>query len=75
MILPTKHITPERSLLGVSALILQYLNHPQTLSRLWDQVRSLPVIGSYDRFILALDLLYLMEAITFDEGLLRRKRP
>jgi len=72
MILPTKHISPENSLLGVSALVLKNLNKPRTITSLWEDVRKLTQVGTYQRFILSLDLLYLMEVIELEEGLLRR---
>lgn len=72
MILPTKHIKPERSLLGVGSVILQNLNMEQTSTRLWERVRHTPAVGTYERFILVLDLLYAINAITVKEGLLRR---
>lgn len=71
--LPTKHISPERSLLGVGAVILRNLNRERTVTRLWECVRSSPSVGTYERFILALDLLYSIDAIGFEDGLIRRK--
>ncbi len=41
MILPTKHITLERSLLGVGAEILVIIKkRPETMSGLWDKIRK-----------------------------------
>jgi len=79
MILPTKHIRPERALLSIGAEILASLREPMTVSRIWDEVRrrrseavepAAPI--AYDWFILALDLLFAVEAIEFDNGVLRR---
>lgn len=78
MILPTKHIRSDRALIGVGAEVLQVLQQPTTVSRLWDAVRVQPALYApstpiaYDWFILALDLLYLLGAIEFERGLLRR---
>jgi len=72
LILPTKHISPANSLLGVGAIILQNLRSEQTPTRLWERVRSMPNIGNYERFILALDLLYGLDAINIEDGLIRR---
>ena len=74
MILPTKHISPDNSLLGVGATILQNLRREQTSIRLWEQVRAMPNVGSYERFILALDLLFALDAISLEEGLIRRNK-
>jgi hypothetical protein len=81
MILPTKHIRPERSLLFVGGDILRCLRDPMTVSRLWDEIRcsfgegSEPRPITYDWFILALDLLYMMGAIDIERGLIRKKSP
>jgi hypothetical protein len=72
MILPTKHISTRNSLLGVSATILEHLNYPVTVTSLWDSVAKLPEIATFERFILALDLLYMIGAIEMREGLLCR---
>lgn len=72
MILPTKHIPLGRSLLGVSALLLQNLRDGCTVTELWDGVRALPEIRTFAVFVLALDLLYMVGAVDLQEGLLRR---
>ena len=72
MILPTKHISPSRSLIGVGAVLLDQLERPITVTALWDKVRGLPEITTFQRFILALDLLYMMDAVNWSDGLLRR---
>jgi hypothetical protein len=53
-------------------LLLDRLDRPRTVSALWDAVRSSPDVGTFHRFVLALDLLYLMGAVHFDQGLLTR---
>ena len=78
MILPTKRITQDRSLLGIGAEILTLLDEPKTMSRLWDEFKSrrlhkqLVSTVIYDWFILALDVLYMLNAIRLEKGLLRR---
>jgi len=72
MILPSKHISVENSILGVGAVILAHLGRPTTVSSLWEELRSLPEISTYERFILGLDLLYMIEVIEIREGTLRR---
>lgn len=71
MILPTKHLTPAQSLLGASAQVLGLLDRPQTVNQVWEQVRMNPTIANFDRFILAVDLLFLVGAIELTDGLLR----
>lgn len=81
MILPTKHMRPDRALLTVGGDLLAALREPTTVSRLWDDVRSrrgaageaAPI--NYDWFILALDLLFMVGAIEVHRGLLRKTKP
>ena len=70
MILPTKHISIARSLLNVGAMLLQQLNRPKTVAGLWDEVRELEDVGTFQRFVLALDFLYILGAIELKDGLL-----
>jgi hypothetical protein len=72
MILPTKHTSTKQSLLGVGAELLAALSRPRTVSSLWDDMRVSPTVGTFERFTLALDLLYACGAIALSEGLLRR---
>jgi hypothetical protein len=79
MILPTKHIRSDRALLTIGGDLLDCLREPMTVSRLWDDIRSgrrdraglAPI--NYDWFVLALDLLFMIGSVHFDQhGLLRR---
>jgi hypothetical protein len=78
MILPSKHLAAERALLTVGGHILGMLTEPKTVSSLWDRLRlkrdaregRSPL--SYDWFILALDLLFMMGAITYQNGMITR---
>jgi hypothetical protein len=72
LILPTKHIPPQRSLVGVGALVLRHLERPQTVTNLWDRVRRDHDAPTFERFVLALDLLYAIGAVGLNEGLLRK---
>ena len=81
MILPTKRMTVETSLLGVGADVLGSLGRPKTVSRLWDDVkalretRSLAAPPNYDWFVLALDMLYAVGAIELNDGEVRKANP
>jgi hypothetical protein len=76
MILPTKGIPPDRALLTVGGEILRRLDEPKTVSRVWDELRRVrtPLAPrlTFDWFILALDLLWLVGAVEFDKGRLTR---
>lgn len=72
MILPSKHIPEDQALIGVGAELLQHLERPQTVTSLWDLVRSSQIVGNFERFILALDLLNIIGIVEIKDGLLRR---
>jgi len=72
VILPTKHISENRSLLGIGGVLLARLENPRTISKLWDEVRDHPDIRTFERFVLALDLLYIIGAVEQARGQLRR---
>ena len=80
MILPSKHLSQDRALLTVGARILQKLSQPKTVSALWEELTDkrettnnaeLPL--SYNGFVLALDVLFIISAVGLKEGLLSRK--
>jgi hypothetical protein len=73
MILPTKHVSISSSMLGLGAQILKGLESPRTVSRLWERMRASPTVGSYSRFLLGLDLLFMLDAIELEDGLIRRR--
>ena len=81
MILPTKHVQPERALIGVGAEILGALTKPMTVSRVWDEIRGSRILAKprapldYEWFVLALDFLYSIGAIGYESGTLRRAAP
>ena len=78
MILPAKHLSAERALLSVGGTILEHLDRPQTVSSLWDSMRAKRELAdvraaiSYDWFVLALDLLFIMGAVSISRGVVRR---
>ena len=78
MILPSKHVSQDRALLTVGAVILRHLSHPVTVSALWEQMprsardQKAPPPLRYDAFVLTLDLLFLIGALELREGLLVR---
>jgi hypothetical protein len=81
MIMPTKHIPPDRALLTIGGELLGCLREPMTVSRLWDEFRGRrgkaaePAPINHDWFVLALDLLYVIRAVEFERGLLRKIGP
>lgn len=78
MILPTKHIQPERSLLGVGAEVLRTLQTSMTISKLWNELRARRSVAApnapidYRWFVLALDFLFMVGAVTWGNGLISK---
>jgi hypothetical protein len=75
MILPNRNVAPERALLTIAGTVFQRLSEPTTVSRIWDDVRhehrKKPI--SYMWFLLAIDLLFILGLVWFDQdGLLQR---
>ena len=72
MILPTKHIDTESSLIGIGAELIKIIDRPKTVSTLWEQAKLIKGIKSYGTFTLALDFLYMMGIIDFKDGFVKR---
>ncbi len=74
MILPNKHLLSQDSLIGVGGLLLSKIGPDgTTVSRLWECVRNRREVGTYDRFILALDTMFMLGYLSLDQGVLARK--
>ncbi len=77
MILPAKHLKPERSLLVVGAVILQHLSDPIGPSELWERVRNDGSNDdqrlSFEWFCMALTFLYSIRAVGQQRGLIVRE--
>ncbi len=69
MILPSKHITVAQSLWGLAAFLVTFLEAPKTVDELWakfekiNDTKQFPAKHSFERVVLALDFLYLIDAI------------
>jgi ABC-three component (ABC-3C) system Middle Component 6 len=59
--------------LGVGAVVLRHLERPQTVTILWDKVRDERVVGTYERFILALNLLHIIGMVNLSQGMIQRE--
>ena len=70
MILPSKHISQDQALIGIGAILLKKINRPQTITNLWEIIREEKTIGTFERFVLALDMLYIAGAIVLRDGLI-----
>jgi hypothetical protein len=78
MIIPTKGIRPERSLLYIGGQILASLNEPTTVSGAWESLlrkrksNGQDAVLTFDWFILALDLLRALSTIELRDGLITK---
>ena len=81
MILPGKHLKPDRALLSIGGEILAVMGTHTTVSTLWDNVRALRAKREgisplpFDWFLLALSLLFAIGAIDLDGDLLTKRTP
>ncbi|NQV38379.1 MAG: hypothetical protein HQ509_10285 [Candidatus Marinimicrobia bacterium] len=75
MILPTKHISQHRSLIGQGGKIIQALQmREHTVSSLWDTIQHDAIdqeAVTFDWYILSLDLLFAIKVIELEEGIIK----
>lgn len=72
MILPTKHVSVANSLLGSGARLLNELAMPTTVSALWEKVKVLPEVRTFERFSLTLTFLYSLGVLELSQGIIIR---
>jgi hypothetical protein len=78
LILPTKRLPQDRALLAIGADVLTMLARPQTVSKLWHDIkeRRKPRKGAsplpYDWFLLALSFLFSIRLVELRDGRLHR---
>ena len=72
MILPNKFLEEKDSLLYVGALLLDKLDVPSSVSELWNQVNDNKSVNNYERFIITLDMLYVLNLIELKNDKIRR---
>ncbi|MFM7021350.1 MAG: ABC-three component system middle component 6 [Flavobacteriales bacterium] len=77
MILPTKHIMPERALITIASEIGEVIGPRSTISSIWNDFQyqrkkqKLDEIP-FDWFVLSVDLLFLMGIIEEQEGYIKK---
>lgn len=75
--MPTKHIKTENAIIGVGAEVLAQLNRDKTVSILfndlqeWRRKNNLATI-QFDWFLLSMDFLFLIGAIRFEAGIVKK---
>ena len=70
MIIPNKNIRLRNSLLGMGTQILSELYTSETVSSLWEKIKKSKEINSFEKFILTLDFLFIMNLIKFEDGVI-----
>ena len=67
MILPTKHLRTNRSLIGLGAVVLSLLDEPRTVSSVWAEIQAVceetNLRLTFDHLSLALSMLFAVGAI------------
>jgi len=76
MILPTKHLPVERSLIGVGAEILLLLDQPKAVTNLWvdfqEFCKEKDIRLTFDWFTLTISMLYAVGAVEMKNKRLHR---
>lgn len=75
MILPSKHIVLDYSLIGVGATLLVAMKRRDTVTALWEDVRTDRAVGTFERFVLAMTLLFVLGAVEYVDGRVVRVEP
>jgi hypothetical protein len=78
LILPTKRLPEDRALLAIGADVLSILSRPQTVSKVWEEMKrgrmarntSTPL--PFDWFVLSLSFLFSIGAVDLRDGRLHR---
>jgi hypothetical protein len=70
--LPSKYVPIEFSLVGVAARLIEEIGPNETVSSLWDRVKGVGEVRTFDRFAEALTLLFAAQIISMDKGVVRR---
>jgi len=80
MILPSKKLRPENSLIYIGGKVLKILGESRTVSSVWQELKqqshnqnTKPLKFTYDWFVLSLDLLFTMGALELHEGRLYKR--
>lgn len=74
MIMPSKYLREDEALIGVSAALLPLVEKNGNLTTLWESAKRIDTVGSFERFILALDFLYLLGLVDLHNNKIVRVR-
>lgn len=73
MILPTKHLELDKSLLAIGGHILHSLPRPRTVTSTWEEVCKEHETLTFEGFALALAFLYTIGAVEMADEMIRSK--
>ena len=73
-LLPDKQLHIEDSLIGKSARVLALLDRSISINDLWERCREHEFVRSFEQFVHALDLLFILGAIDYRNGHVDRQR-
>jgi hypothetical protein len=74
MLLPQKHIKLAESFLGLGSFVLEHLSSPASIDTLWERFEAVnntdafPAYHTFENFVLTIDFLYTIGAVTSDEN-------
>jgi len=68
MLMPNKYLSEEETLLGAGVTIIEKLSFKKSLSKLWDEIKDDIRMYNFERFILTLDMLFILGLIELDEN-------
>ncbi len=60
MIMPNKYMSENEALIGVGSVLLKHLSIEISLTDLWESVKDTSCIATFERFVLGLDLLFVL---------------
>ena len=68
MIMPTKYLKEDEALIGVGGLLLQHIQDHANISSLWEEIKTNHAVLNFERFVLALDFLFILGLIEFKKN-------
>ena len=75
MIMPSKYLREDEALVGVGGILLQRIEGRRNISFLWEDVKTNHAVATFERFILALDFLFLLGLIDIKDNEIMRVGP
>ena len=52
---------------------MEEMGRASTVTVLWERCQRRPEVGTFDRFMLGLDLLFMLGIVAYEDGALRRQ--